>query len=317
MVKCKVCDNEFNSERQLHAHLKAHSLRMAAYYQKYDPRYDFHTNEIIKFKNKNQYLSSNFNSKTNLRMWLKSKNLSEAREYCENLLIKRKEEKELIYTPTQVELRSIMSPPIQYYNEIFDDYYRLCEGLGFKNKHQKLTEIIRSSEWQKPEYLIFVDTREQKPLKFSNRKIEIKKLDYGDYAFSSPRATCNCYIERKSLSDFIGTLSGGYERFLKEIRRAEENNAYLIILVESDFSRALYFNEQRKSYNKQRVFKKVKATPEFIFHRARKIIQKFSNVQFLFVKGRKEASRVTERIFTCDCAYKKVDLQLAYDLKKL
>ena len=317
MVKCKACDNQFDSERQLHAHLKAHKLRMAAYYQEYYPRYDLYTNKIIKFKNKNQYFSNDFNSKTHLRMWLKGKSLSEAKEYCENLLTERKEEKELIYSPTQVELRSIMSPPIQYYNEIFGDYYRLCDSLGFKNKHQKLTEIITGSEWEKPEYLIFVDTREQKPLKFPNRKIEIKKLDYGDYAFSSPRATCNCYIERKGLSDFVGTLSGGYERFLKEIRRAEEDNAYLVVLVESDFSRALYFNEQRKSYNKERVFKKVKATPEFIFHRVRKIIQKFSNVQFLFVKGRKEASRVTEKIFTCGCFYKRTDLQLAYDLKKL
>ena len=317
MVKCKACSNEFDSERQLHAHLKAHKLRMAAYYQKYYPRHDLHTNEIIKFKNKNQYFSRDFNSKTNLRMWLKGKSITESKEYCENLLTKRKEEKELIYSPTQVELRSIMSPPIQYYDELFGDYYKLCVQLGFQNKHEKTTEIIVDSEWQKPEYIIYVDTREQKPLKFSNRKIEVRKLDYGDYAFSSSSATCNCHIERKGLSDFIGTLSSGYERFLNEVKRAEENEATLIVLVESNFSRALYFNEQRKKYNKERVFKKVKATPEFIFHRVRKIIQKFPNVQFLFVDGRREAARVTEKIFTCGCSYKKLDLQLAYDLKKL
>ena len=40
--KCKVCDKEFETERQLHAHLKAHKLRVAAYYQQYYPRYDLY-----------------------------------------------------------------------------------------------------------------------------------------------------------------------------------------------------------------------------------------------------------------------------------
>jgi len=316
MVKCKECGKEFETDRQLHAHLKAHGLRMVEYYQKHYPRHDFHTGDIIKFKNKKQYLSSDFNSRTNLRMWLKSQSQTDAKTYCTGLLTKRKEEKELIYTPSQVELRSILSPPIQYHDELFGDYYRFCSGLGFKNKYQQVTEFIIGQEYTKPEYKIFIDTREQKPLKFT-RGIEIRKLDYGDYAFSSATSTCNCYIERKGLSDFIGTLSGGYERFIKEIERAKENDAQLVILVESKFTSALYFNEQRKSYNKEKVFKKVKATPEFIFHRVRSLIQRYPNIQFLFVNGRKEASRVIEKIFTCGCFYKKVDLQLAYDLKKL
>ena len=223
MVKCKACGKEFDSDRQLHGHLKAHGLRMAEYYQKYYPRYDFHTNDIIKFKNKKQYLSSDFNSRTNLRMWLKNQPAQDAKDYCMGLLINRKEEKDLVYSPSQVELRSILSPPIQYYNEIFGNYYKLCSDINSKNKYAPITEIISAHEYSKPEYKILGDTREQKPLKFS-RGIEVRKLDYGDYAFSSPRATCNCYIERKGLSDFIGTLSGGYERFVKEIERAAEND---------------------------------------------------------------------------------------------
>ena len=87
--------------------------------------------------------------------------------------------------------------------------------------------------------------------------------------------------------------------------------------MEAKFNTALYFNHQIKSHNKEKVFKKVKATPEFIFHRVRRISQKYPNVQFLFVDGRKEASRVIDRIFTSGCIHKKIDLQLAYDLKKL
>ena len=316
MAECIVCNKEFDSDRQLHAHIKAHDLRMVEYYQKHFPRHDFHTGDIIKFKNKKQYLSSDFNSRTNLRMWLKSQSEKDAKDYCTGLITNRKQEKELIYSPSQVELRSILSPPIQYYNEIFGDYYELCSSMGLKNKYKKFNEIISGEEWNKPEYKIFIDTREQRPLKFS-RGVEIRKLDYGDYAFSSSMATCDCYIERKGLSDFIGTLSGGYERFVKEITRAQENEANLIILIESKFTNALYFNEQRKSYNKERVFKNVKATPEFIFHRVRSLTQKYPHIQFLFVNGRREASRVMEKIFTCDCAYKNIDLQLAYDLKKL
>ena len=316
MAECVICNKEFDSDRQLHAHIKAHDLRMVEYYQKHFPRHDFHTGDIIKFKNKKQYLSSDFNSRTNLRMWLKGRSPQEAKDYCKGLIIDRKEEKELLYSPSQVELRSILSPPVQYFNEIFGDYYKLCSSLGLKNKYKESNEIVSGDEWNKPEYKIFIDTREQRPLRFS-RGVEIRKLDYGDYAFSSSIATCNCYIERKGLSDFIGTLSGGYERFVKEIVRAQENEANLIILIESKFTNALYFNEQRKSYNKEKVFKSVKATPEFIFHRVRSLAQKYPHIQFLFVNGRKEASRVMERIFTCGCAYKDVDLQLAYDLKKL
>ena len=65
------------------------------------------------------------------------------------------------------------------------------------------------------------------------------------------------------------------------------------------------------------ISKKIKATPEFIFHRVRMITQKYPNVQFLFVNGRKEATRVVERIFTSGCAHEKHDLQLAYDMRKL
>jgi hypothetical protein len=316
MAKCEVCNKEFESDRQLHGHLKAHGMRMAEYYQKYFPRYDLHDNKIIKFKNKNQYLSSNFNNRKNLKLWLDSVPEDEAKGYCIDFLSTRIKEKNIIYSPSQVELRSLMSPPVQYYDELLEGYYKICERMNLQNKYKKFDEIISNNEYTKPEYKILVDTREQKPLRFK-RGVEVRKLDFGDYAFSSPIASCNCYIERKSLADFIGTLSGGYERFVKEIQRAEQADSYLVILIESKFTNALYFNTQRKSYNKERVFKNVKATPEFIFHRVRNLIQKYPNIQFLFTNGRKEASRVMEKIFTCGCAYADVDLQLAYDLKKL
>jgi len=315
-VICKIDNEEFGSDKELHKHLRKHKMRMAEYYQTYYPRHDKHTGDIIKFKNKEQYLNTEFNTRTNLRMWLKGISIDEAKGYCQNLLTSRKEKKSLEFAPTQVELRSIMSPPIQYYNQLFGDYYELCEKLGFEIKYTNCDEIAHASTYDSNKYMIYVDTREQRPLIF-HRPIELKALKYGDYAFNDREATCNCYIERKSLIDFIGTLSGGYDRFCKEIERSIEDKANLIIVIEAKLINALNFNHIRKSHNKAKVYNKVKATPEFIFHRVRKLIQEYPMVQFLFVEGRKESARVIEKIFTSECAYKKIDLQLAYDNKKL
>tara|TARA_Y100000593_G_scaffold94174_1_gene191997 strand:- start:11913 stop:12863 length:951 start_codon:yes stop_codon:yes gene_type:complete len=316
MVECKVCGKQFDSDKQLHGHLKAHKLRMAEYYQTYWPRYDKYDNSIIKFKNKDYYLNTDFNSRTNLRMWLKNCGEEVGKKYCRELLVKRKQRRSLIYTPTQVELRSVMSPPINYYDKIFGDYYGLCEELGYKNKHKKFNEIISGSVYDKNEYFIYVDTRERVPLRFKNIDIEVKKLDFGDYAFSDAKASCNTYIERKALNDFIGTLSGGYDRFVKEIERAKEAEAYLVVLVESKFTDALYFNQARRRDGKK-LYSQIKATPEYIFHNVRHLCQEYPFVQFLFVNGREEAKRVMEKIFKCGCAHKEIDLQLAYDNKYL
>ena len=311
-VVCKACGKEFKTDRQLHAHIKVHDLRVVGYYQKYYPRYDLHDKQIIKYKTKEQYFSTEFNSRTNLRLWLKDRDLAEAQEYCKNSLIERKNKKDLTYAPSQVEMRTVLIPPIQYYNEIFDDYYHFCESLGLKNKYQKPTEIIIGKEYEKPQYSIQIDTREQLPLKFDNYPTEIKTLSVGDYTFSEPRLTCNCYIERKSSADFISTLSvKNFERFEKEIIRAKEIEAKLIILVEDTLANSMSF--KFLPY----ISKKIKVTPEYIFHNVRYLIQKYPHIQFLFVKGRKESKRVTKKIFFSGCSYEKIDLQLAYDTKIL
>ena len=91
---CSACQKEFETHRQLHAHLKAHDLRVVGYYQKHFPRYDLHDNNIIKYKTLEQYFSTDFNSRTNLRLWLKGKDPDEAANYCKDALLKRKDKKE-------------------------------------------------------------------------------------------------------------------------------------------------------------------------------------------------------------------------------
>ncbi len=68
-------------------------MRVAEYYQKHFPRYDKHDNAIIKFKNKDQYFSTDFNSRTNLRMWLKGSEEVDAKAYCKKIILERKKKK--------------------------------------------------------------------------------------------------------------------------------------------------------------------------------------------------------------------------------
>ena len=309
-VICKVDGREFEDEKSLHFALKGYGLNKVKYYQKYYERRDLLTKELINFKNKDQYFYSDFNDKNNMKKWLKLQSIEKAQEYCKELLLKRKEAKNLIYSPSQVELRTIMSPSVIFYNKIFNDYYELCHSIGLKNKFVSpalINDEFKDKLNQKD--TIYIDTREQSWLKF-DIPFEIKTLSFGDYACSNDN--CKCFIERKSLSDFISTLSvKNYDRFKNEIEKSLKNDAYIIVMVEETLSNALSFKYL------PHISKKIKATPEYIFHNTRELLQRYDNLQFLFVDGRKEMVRIIKSIFSSKCFYQKVDLQLAYDLKLL
>ncbi len=316
MANCAICKELFADDRSLHAHLKAHKLRMVEYYQTYYPRYDLHTKEIILFKNKEQYFAEDFNNRLNLKAWLKSVSVEEARDYLKQSLLTRKEKKNLKFSPTQIELRSLIAAPIQYYQKVFGDYHEMCSSIGFENRFNIYPqgEIIQGKKYSSKDHSIFVDTREQTPLRFNSYPIEIRTLNYGDYSFSDSKASCDCFIERKSLNDFLGTLSGGFERFKNEIERANSDGAYLVVVVERSFNDCRAFNHLSEI---KRKLGKIKITPDYIFHNVRDLLQTYKNLQFLFVDGRGESVRVIEKIFTSGCVYRQLDLQLAYDLKVL
>jgi len=309
-VICKVDGKEFKDEKSLHLALRGYGLNKEKYYHTYYPKKDLFSGETINFKNKEQYFNSDFNDKNNMKKWLKDQPIEKAQEYCKSLLVKRKADKNIVYSPTQVELRTIMSPSVVFYNKIFNDYYDICSQVGLENKFVHPKNI--TNQFQKKLTVrdtIYVDTREQSWLKF-DIPFEIKTLPFGDYSCSNDN--CDCYIERKSLSDFISTLSiGNLDRFKNEISKAKKNNAYLIVVVEEKLSNALSFQYL------PHISKKIKATPEYIFHNVRQLIQDYDNLQFLFVDGKNEMKRVIESIFSSKCFYKKIDLQLAYDLKIL
>lgn len=308
---CKICNKEFNLELEFNRHpYKIHGINLKTYYEKIFDRRDKLTGEKIEYKNKEQYFSVDFLTKTNLKKWLKKQDIETQKDYCKELLTRRKEKKSLVFAPCQVELRSLSNiPPVSFYQELFGDYYKLCEELGFKNRFANIT-APKSQELK--DVCVIVDSREQKPI-IPDLDFQVGKLDYGDYTLSKPELCGNIYIERKTLQDFAGTISQGYERFENEIVRAKNALAYLIVLVEAPFSSVMgieYLPWFKRVTNS-------KITGEFLFHRIRELLQKHDNLQFLFVKDRAEFVETLKKIFFTGGFFKTVDAQLLYDKKLL
>lgn len=307
-LTCLECNRHFKNDAGFHKHLRSHKIRLVEYYQKHYPRYDKYDNTLIKFKNKDFYFNNDFNTRINLKLWLNKVSPEEAKTYVRNYLKRRKIAKGLKYAPTQVELRTLPLPGMTYLNNLFGSYYQFCEELGLEIKYPRNKFYLTPSNIKKNK--IIVDTREQKPLKFT-LKIKTEGLKFGDYKLDDDEATCKCYIERKSIPDFYGTFSSGYERFKREVFRAQEAGASLIIVVEGTLDEIPKFPYQRQVYGR------ISIAPEYLYHNVRELIQRYPHVQFLFVNGRDEAVRVIEKIFASNCEYKEIDLQYAYDIKEL
>jgi len=107
------------------------------------------------------------------------------------------------------------------------------------------------------------------------------------------------------LVDFIGTMSKGHERFQKELERCRNESGYLIVLIEEKYSNLLSFNYLPHC-------KRIEASPDFIMHRARELLQTYP-IQMIAVDGRKESSRVLEKIFKLQQNVRNLDLQFYYD----
>jgi len=305
--KCLICYKDINNDGHF---WKEHRIKIENYYYQYIPNKDLYTKEQIPFKSREQYLLNNFINRSNLSKYLNELSENDAKKFCLDLLIKRKEIKNLIWTPTQTELKSLIFPTILTYNRLFKEgYYQLCADNNFTNKFENpnFKHLVSNPEYNDRAHHIIIDSREQTPLRFKDFPIQVSKLEYGDYGFSNSKCSLYTYVERKNVVDFISTLSSGYERFIKEIERAYNDGAHLIILIESKLSYVLNFN-----YSKW-LNKFVRANPDFIFHRVRELCQNYPNIQFVFVDGVDEASKLTKLILTSDGLCRKIDVQYAID----
>lgn len=85
---------------------------------------------------------------------------------------------------------------------------------------------------------VTIDTREQRPWHFPPyaADVAVDTLRTGDYAV---RGDDGFAIERKSLDDFVGTVSSGWDRFVRELNRMSAWPARVII-VEADMEQLLF-----------------------------------------------------------------------------
>lgn len=93
---------------------------------------------------------------------------------------------------------------------------------------------------------ITIDTREQTPWHFDRSVAEatVGTLRTGDYAITGDTGFA---VERKSMDDFLSTISKGWSRFQREIYRAKERGFGLPIVVEGMFSDVLFHMEKYNS----------------------------------------------------------------------
>jgi hypothetical protein len=297
---CKIC-SEIVTER---SHFwKIHRIKEKDYYEKYYPKQDLLTGEKIEFRNPEQHSLADFKDKRNLKTYLEKISKEEGVRYLTSWLCKRQFEKKTSIAPSQFEIKSLHFPSIKYIEKSYGtgSYKEICNLANDLLCRYDYSKDVLEQENKNLEFII--DTREQSIIDLPN--FQVKKLEYGDYSIINN--TFRVFIERKSLVDFIGTLSKGYERFQKELYRCHDDIGYMVILIEEKYSNLLSFNYLPHC-------KKIEATPDFIMHRARELLRIFPYIQMLAVDGRKEASRVIPKIFKLKGdSIRTTDLQFYYD----
>lgn len=300
-VICKICNQTIHSRGHW---WKYHQISEKEYFETYEPRFDLYTKHQLEFKNPDTYFLNDFGNRGNLKKYLESNDKTVGYSYCKSWLERRKALKNLVYAPCQFELKSHIFPTIAYFNHFFgpNTYQELCRQLGLIVRYD-YNQVLR---FKLDPITICIDTRENSPLIVSGDKI-LGILPVGDYA-PVPNVK-NIFVERKSLTDLIGTLSKGYERFQREVRRARSLGSYIIVLIENSY-------RNLENFDLLRLSKFSKATPQFVLKRIRDLLIEFDNIQFLAVNNRMEACAYLMRIFQLENDVRTVDLQYFYDLKK-
>jgi len=291
---CLECQQKFDSERSLHAHIKKHDMFLHDYYVKHFRRKDLLTGDLLPFKNKEQYFSCYFLNQENQKAFFDKqypKDLGIQMILLEMLSSKTKEE----ICPPEIILTSYGLPSISVYKKFFGSYTHACAGAGGKLIYSgKIPQDFR----QKVNAKIFIDTREQQPLSFP--KSESLKLDLGDYAIENDFFDYT-FVDRKSEGDFKSTLSqDNYDRFRRELQRAREQECFIFVVVESDFSQI----EKNNSKSKHQ------ANLAYIYHNMRTLQLEFSDCcQFVMTSNRENSTKLIPRLLKHGRNLWKTDLQ--------
>lgn len=305
MITCLADGSVHESAAAMHKHLQ-HKLKLKqeTYYTQYHPRVDMHSGAPIPFKNTDQYLAQDFVDKNSMNRFLKARPV-EGLEWSKAWLARRKEEKALVFAPSEVELRTLFCPAMAFYK----DYYATTAALGFQSRYTN--EALSFAPIQS----VIQDTREQSPIKLPY-PTEVTTLNVGDYA-AQPETTVR--IERKSLQDMVGSLSDrtvsrvktdtdtSFARFGRELERARDGGLYVVMVVEADINTA-------QSFNRLPHMKHSRIQPAHVFKNLRDLLVRYPlTFQAVFCKGRVEMARVMDKVFQMGEQARRVDLQWHYE----
>ena len=300
MTECKICNEAFNSDKSFHAHLKKHGLYQAEYYCKYYPRYSLYYKRQIPYKNKQDYFETEFIDYQELLLWIKDQKEDIVKNKILEMLKDRIKQKEYIYAPFSNELKTLNLPSIDIYKKYFGSYNAACKEINYEPLFNK--NIINDFfDIDLSNVKMLVDTREQDPLDFNNSSVE--KLFIGDYLLQSDSFNYT-YVDRKSESDFLGTLASGLPRFEREIQKAVDLNSYLFVVVESSISDIKY---NHKKFHR-------KSSLEYIFHNMRYLSHKYArHIQFIFTGDREKSLDIIPRLLYHGNKIWQIDMQYFLD----
>lgn len=294
---CLECEQEFDSERSLHAHIKKHGVYLHDYFVKHFSRRNLLTNELLPFKNKESYFEYDFNSVSEVYAWCETANQKTVRNYILDKLATRIKSRNLKFAPNEIELYTSMLPSISIYKKFFKSYTFACEQINAKPMFgEKIPNDFWNNDLTK-DLTILTDTREQEPLFFS--KQVVRKLDVGDYAIQD--YFDYTFVDRKSEGDFKSTLSkDNFLRFKRELDRCRAMDCYLFVVVESDLKKLEDSN--KKSAHK--------ANMKYIYHNMRILQHEYRDCcQFVFSGNRKNSENLIPKILLHGKKIWNVDLQ--------
>lgn len=297
MTSCKICADQFDSLRSLHAHFKKHGISPAEYYCKYYPRYSLHYRIPLPYKNYDEYFSKWFYDAKEVAEWERDGDQNVVKDKSLELLRSRIAEKKYSFSPCSVELKTCCLPSVSCYKKHYGSYSAACRALNVEALFDTACppEFCTKSLVGLP---IIIDTREQDPIPYANSSIE--KLFVGDYLLDGENYTYT-FVDRKSEGDFLGTMSSGIDRFEREVQKSADIGGYLFVVIESSINKTIE--------NTQKFRKKVKLS--YVFHNMRELLHKYPRkIQFVF-SGSRENSRhlipqllyYGEKLHRCDVQY--------------
>ena len=291
---CLECNEEFDSERSLHAHIKKHGIYLHDYFVKHFSRRNLLTNELLPFKNKDSYFEYDFCNIDELYNWCEVANQEVVKNYIKDKLLTRIANRNLSLAPNEIELFTSFLPSIDIYKKYFKSYTYICQEIGVK---PMFAEKLPENFWNDCNLEIITDTREQEPLYFKRQVVD--KLDIGDYGIID--GFDYTFVDRKSEQDFKSTLSqGNIERFEKELQRARSIDCFLFIVTESDLYEMDSLN--KKSFHK--------ANLKYIYHNMRVLQHKYKDCcQFIFSGSRKNSEHLIPLILRSGKSVWNVDMQ--------